>query len=315
MKSLVCFGEALIDLLQDPMQPNVYHSNAGGAPANVAVGFAKLGGSALFIGTLGMDRFADLLYSEFVRYGVRTQAIVRTDKAFTAIAVVSLAANGERSFGFYRDYSADLLFSAADFRMIDFISAPYFHFCSNTLTHPSNRAATHAGVALAAAHACMVSFDVNIRTSLWPKVEEIKKEIASLLTQAHIIKCSAEEWQFLCEGSSEWALLQRCFAGQTQLILITDGAAPLRAIEINSDQYIAVSPVDVVDSTAAGDAFMAGLLFYFARSDVTVSRLANALADKQWLQQALLFAARCGGYTCGHYGAFMALPVWLDVAQ
>jgi sugar/nucleoside kinase (ribokinase family) len=60
MKSLLAFGEALIDLLQDPANPGLYHRNAGGAPANVAVGFARLGGHAAFMGMLGKDGFGEL---------------------------------------------------------------------------------------------------------------------------------------------------------------------------------------------------------------------------------------------------------------
>jgi fructokinase len=313
MKSLICFGEALIDLLQDPQQASVYHANAGGAPANVAVGFAKLGGNALFVGTLGQDKFSDLLHDEFTRYGVNTQSVVRTNAAFTAVAVVSLAANGERSFGFYRGPSADLLFSAADFNAADFAPSPLFHICSNTLTHPPIRAATHAGVALARAHGCIISFDVNIRASLWPDAAEIVPEILGLMPCAHILKCSVEEWQLLCAADGEARVLAACFADTTQLILITDGDKPLRSIQKDVDELIAVKAVPVIDSTAAGDGFMAGFLFALAQQNTTTDTLKSTIANDVWRHAALQFAAQCGAFACSKYGAFISLATAADV--
>ena len=54
-----CFGEVLIDFLQDKAQPGLFHRFAGGAPANVAVAVARLGGQSKFIGMLGKDIFGD----------------------------------------------------------------------------------------------------------------------------------------------------------------------------------------------------------------------------------------------------------------
>ena len=56
-----CFGEVLIDFLQDKAQPGLFHRFAGGAPANVAVAVARLGGHSKFIGMLGKDMFGDFL--------------------------------------------------------------------------------------------------------------------------------------------------------------------------------------------------------------------------------------------------------------
>ncbi len=56
-----CFGEVLIDFLQDKTQPGLFQRFAGGAPANVAVAVARLGGQSKFIGMLGKDMFGDFL--------------------------------------------------------------------------------------------------------------------------------------------------------------------------------------------------------------------------------------------------------------
>jgi fructokinase len=117
---IVCFGEALIDFLARPgatqSEPRAFLQFAGGAPANVAVAAARLGARSAFVGMLGTDMFGDFLQSSLADAGVDTSGIVRTDAARTALAFVQLAADGERSFTFYRPPSADLLFRDGHFR-------------------------------------------------------------------------------------------------------------------------------------------------------------------------------------------------------
>ncbi|WP_269531507.1 carbohydrate kinase [Chitinimonas sp. BJYL2] len=312
MKPLLAFGEALIDLLQDPAEPSRYYRNAGGAPANVAVGFAKLGGPAAFIGMLARDSFGQFLQAELAGFGVDTRWLSYTDAANTALAVVSLA-DGERSFHFYRPPSADLLFSPADFDAAAFADAPLYHFCSNTLTHADIRASTQAGLALATKHGCLISFDVNLRPSLWPAGTPDLAGIRTLLPQVQVLKCSLEEWQALAEGD-EAALIAHCLGGQTRLILITDGSQPLRWITRDGAGTLAVEAVPVLDSTAAGDAFVAGLLYQLARDDITAAALDAWLGDASRLQSALRFASRCGGLACTRYGAFAALPTMAELS-
>ena len=107
--AIACFGEALIDFLAEPVRddaPRRFTEHAGGAPANVAVGVARLGGDARFVGMLSRDMFGDALLAQFARYHVDTTQVRRTADARTALAFVSLSPDGERSFNFYRPPAA-----------------------------------------------------------------------------------------------------------------------------------------------------------------------------------------------------------------
>ncbi|MEI8640440.1 PfkB family carbohydrate kinase [Pseudoalteromonas sp. Hal099] len=57
MTKLLCLGELLIDMLPQDAHNSAYLPIPGGAPANVAVGCAKLGGEAAFCGGKGDDHF------------------------------------------------------------------------------------------------------------------------------------------------------------------------------------------------------------------------------------------------------------------
>lgn len=153
MSKIVCFGEALIDLLAQPPAtpdaPRAFLQYAGGAPANVAVAAARLGADTHFAGMLGEDMFGDFLFDSFTAMGVATDCIVRTGEAKTALAFVALDADGERSFSFYRPPAADLLFRAEHFHPACFDRAGVFHVCSNSLTDEAVAEATLHGMARA----------------------------------------------------------------------------------------------------------------------------------------------------------------------
>jgi fructokinase len=324
-KHLLAFGEALIDLLQDPADAALYHRNAGGAPANVAVGFARLGGAARFMGMLSTDAFGRFLWETLAANGVDLRYARSTGAANTALAVVSLAADGERSFGFYRPPAADLLFGAGHIDGAALADAPWLHLCSNSLTAEPVRGATFALLEHAAAANCPISFDVNWRPSLWQAGGEragSRALVHSLLPRAHLLKLSAQEWRWLAGGdagadnqSADEALCAHCFEGDTEMIVVTDGADPVRT-RVRGGGWTAhrVAPIAVVDSTAAGDAFVAALLARLAATGAGPGELPAMLGDAAQLAAHIGFAARCGAFACSRYGAFDALPAMSDVA-
>ncbi len=114
MPDIITIGEALIDFIPVTAgtglaETRAFEKRPGGAPANVAVGVARLGGSAGFIGKLGRDEFGRFLWQTLSQNGVDTTGVVFTDRARTALAFVTLREDGEREFIFYRDSCADVL--------------------------------------------------------------------------------------------------------------------------------------------------------------------------------------------------------------
>src|SRR5215469_5338357 len=161
-RSVLCFGEALIDMHGQDNDGHGFAKQflpfAGGAPANVAVAVAQLGGHARFAGMLGQDRFGDFLLNSLKQANVDTADVARTGDANTALAFVTLDGHGERSFSFYRPPSADLLFRAEHFRAEAFDNTSAFHVCSNSLTDPNLAAATMEGMQRARRAGTLVSF-------------------------------------------------------------------------------------------------------------------------------------------------------------
>jgi fructokinase len=311
MRPILCFGEALIDLHADSSDTHGFAASfrpfAGGAPANVAVAAARLGGSARFAGMLSHDRFGDFLLDSLQSAGVGVDDIVRTESANSALAFVTLDAHGERSFSFYRERSADLLFRPADFRADTFRDVAVFHVCSNSMTDPALAEATREGMQRAHAVGALVSFDVNLRPALWPADIDPRPLLWPALHLADVVKVSAEEFTWLAVDG-EQAALDRLWLGRTRLVVVTDGAGPLRWFHPDAEGELPCYPVKAVDSTAAGDAFVGGLLCRLSDLEPGPERIDQLVTDLPHLHAMLRFAAACGALTVTRQGSFAAMP-------
>lgn len=316
--AIVCFGEALVDLLAQPPAapgaPRQFVEYAGGAPANVAVAAARLGGHACFVGMLGQDMFGDMLLAQLREAGVDTDYLRRTDQARTALAFVSLDADGERSFSFYRPPSADLLFREDDFDDRCFERAAVFHVCSNSLTEPPIADATLAGMQRARAAGALVSMDLNLRPSLWPAGVDPQAQAWRALSEADLVKLSRQELEFLAPGAGgEAGVIERLLRQRPRCVIVTDGAAPIRWFTRRHRGSAATFPVAAIDTTAAGDAFVGALLQRLVSTGVRTTGFAEFLDHRGAFDDALRFAAAAGALATTRNGAFAAMPVPAEV--
>lgn len=119
---VVSFGEMLIDFVPTVAGVSLAESPGflkapGGAPANVAIAVARLGGHCAFVGKLGDDEFGRMLVAILRENGVDYSGVTLDSGARTALAFVTLRADGEREFMFYRNPSADMLLTEAELNL------------------------------------------------------------------------------------------------------------------------------------------------------------------------------------------------------
>jgi fructokinase len=136
LKKIVVFGEALIDFV--PGQRGVplkdvdsYHRRAGGAPANVAAAIGKWGGTVSFIGQVGQDAFGQHIREVLAAHRVDLTHLRMHPEYPTALAFVTLTAEGERDFVFVRKKTADLMLRQEEIDLEAFSSGFLFHLGSN----------------------------------------------------------------------------------------------------------------------------------------------------------------------------------------
>ncbi|MCK6666765.1 aminoimidazole riboside kinase [Enterobacter asburiae] len=291
MKKIWVLGDAVVDLLPDGEGRLL--QCPGGAPANVAVGIARLGGQSAFIGRVGDDPFGRFMAKTLADEKVDVKSM-RLDPAHrTSTVVVDLDDQGERSFTFMVRPSADLFLETAD--LPTFSAGEWLHVCSIALSAEPSRSATFEAMAAIREAGGYVSFDPNIRPDLWPDENALRRCLEQALQSADVVKLSVEELAFLT-GNVEVnvgldALMARCPA---RLVLVTQGKEGVIAWHDGAVKHYPATPVECVDTTGAGDAFVAGLLF--------------GLAAGQDLTPVIALAQRCGALATTAKGAMTALP-------
>lgn len=297
------FGELLIDFVAQETGVDVGDASGfikapGGAPANVAVALARLGENSAFLGQVGDDPFGRHLASVLQAQGVNVTGLRFSDEARTALAFVSLRADGDRSFMFYRHPSADMLMRPEDIDLEIVRTARVFHYGSITLIGEPSRSATLTAVEAARAAGAFISYDPNLRLALWPSAEAARTGMLAGLELAHFVKISDEELEFLTGGNS----VEPLWRYDLQMIAITHGAhgstLHTRTERFHHPGY----RVEAVDTTGAGDAFVAGFL-----AALEQQRRANAgsIADPAAI---LAYANAVGAITTTRKGAIPALP-------
>ncbi|CAN7053370.1 unnamed protein product [Brassica rapa subsp. trilocularis] len=306
--SVVCFGEMLIDFVPTTSglslaQAPAFKKAPGGAPANVAVGIARLGGSSAFIGKVGEDEFGYMLANILKDNNVNNEGMRFDPGARTALAFVTLTNEGEREFMFYRNPSADMLLEESELDLDLIKKAKIFHYGSISLiTEPCKSA--HIAAAKAAKEAGVIlSYDPNLRLPLWPSADNARDEILSIWDTADIIKISEEEIEFLTKGEDPYddSVVRKLFHPKLKLLLVTEGPEGCRYYTKDFSGRVHGLKVEVVDTTGAGDAFVAGILSQLA-CDLSL------LQDEERLREALMFANACGALTVKERGAIPALP-------
>jgi len=318
MGNLLSIGEVLIDFI--PQQKGAalkdvisFERVMGGAPANVAVTVAKLGGNASVITKLGEDAFGDFLLDQLVRYGVNTAKISRTKDANTGLAFVSLREDGERDFSFYRNPSADLLLKDTEIDENWFSQGDILHFCSVDLVESPMKQAHIKAIQSATVRGGIISFDPNVRLPLWNSSQECRNTILEFIPMSHIVKVSDEELEFITGIADEQKAIASFFTGKVKLVVFTKGSQGAD-IYVQNNKYSSIGySVQVEDTTGAGDAFIGGFLYQLLSRDVNQDTLENTVKD--FHKDILAFANASGALTTTGKGAISAIPTKEEIFQ
>jgi len=316
MLSLLSYGEVLVDLLPDESEFSRYSPLAGGAPANVAVAYAKLGGSSYFSGGISQDSFGTMLYQELVQNGVNVNYVNDVEQANTALVLVNLDENGERTFNFYRHETADMQYPISQIKNIAWQEIDIFHYCSNTLTNESMYNSTLYALESAKIDKVLISFDVNLRQQLWQDLTLLPSHVEACIKVSDIIKLSLEEARYLAKFKQLNVddYVDYLMSLDVTLIVITDGPNAVRLVSTNYTLFTDVPKINAIDTTAAGDSFIAGFLYFLSQyASDNNECLPSIIKDEKLISVASMFAGKCSAYTCQKKGAFAALPKITDI--
>ena len=306
MADILCFGDLLIDFVPtesglDFADLPTFKPAPGGAAANVAAGLARLDVSSAFMGKVGDEAFGHLLVDTLKREGVDVGPLRVDNKARTALAFVTLTKDGERDFLFYRHPSADMLFTPDEVDVEAIEQAKIFHFDSISLAAEQPRETALFVADRAASAGKLISYDVNLRLPLWDSEDAARKGIIEGLKRADIVKLSDDELAFMTGGSSPDDVRSKLWHDDLRLAVLSLGREGCIAITKDGERRIESLPVETVDTTGAGDGFVAGLL-----SGIVADP--DKLGDDEAIAGLCRFANAVGGLTTTARGAIPSLP-------
>jgi fructokinase len=298
---LLSCGDALVDFLpvksadgRDATVPVV-----GGSCLNIAVGMARLGAPAGFVGGISTDLFGRMIADHASASQVDLRYVTRSDCQTTLAFVRSIA--GEPQYAFYDEATASRNWTYRHCS-IPFNEIEALHVGSTTLAND-----TGANQALAmiedARGATTISFDPNCRPNLVRHKARYIDRMNELAAAADIVRMSDVDFEFLYGASDCGERARSLIAAGASLVVITRGIKGAHAWHGRAGLVTVEAPTTrVVDTIGAGDSFQAGLLFAL-RAIGRISRGTLPQLNADELGRALSFASTCAAVTCGRAGA------------
>ena len=298
---LLSCGDALIDFLpvtsvdgRDAIVPAV-----GGSCLNVAVGMARLGAPAGFVGGISTDLFGRMIADHAAASQVDLRYATRSEHQTTLAFVRTVA--GEPHYAFYDEGTAtrNWIYRPGS---IPFDQIEAVHVGSTTLTNDKGAAEVLAMLD-DARRSATISFDPNCRPKLVKDKARYVEQMDAFAAFADIVRMSDVDFEFLY-GRSDYAERARSLIETgAGLVVITRGNRGAVAWHKQAGMVEVAAPaVDVVDTVGAGDSFQAALLFAL-RATGRIGTKSLACMDDDGLRRVLSFAAGCAAFTCGRPGA------------
>lgn len=290
-------GDAVVDLL--PESDGRLLPCPGGAPANVAVGIARLGGTSGFIGRVGDDPFGALMQRTLLTEGVDITYLKQDEWHRTSTVLVDLNDQGERSFTFMVRPSADLFLETTDLPC--WRHGEWLHLCSIALSAEPSRSSAFTAMTAIRHAGGFVSFDPNIREDLWQDEHSLRLCLRQALQLADVVKLSEEEWRLISgktQNDRDICALAKEY--EIAMLLVTKGAEGVVVCYRGQVHHFAGMSVNCVDSTGAGDAFVAGLLTGLSSTGLST--------DEREMRRIIDLAQCCGALAVTAKGAMTALP-------
>ena len=304
---VTALGELLVDFTQNGYSAAgnpIMEANPGGAPGNVLAMLTKLGKKCAFIGKVGKDTFGDMLENTLIEVGIDRRGLKRDRRVHTTLAFVHTAPDGDRSFSFYRNPGADANLEEKELDEDLIKSSRIFHFGSLSLTDEPCRSATVKALQIAREAGCIISYDPNLRESLWPDLETAREQIAKGIAACDILKISDNEVIFMTgeEDLDRAAAILLEKYPNIKLMNLTAGGSGSIAFYGGSIVREAGVHVDkVIETTGAGDTFCGCVLNYILEHGL------EGLTENN-LHEMLKYANRAASLIIQRKGALKVMP-------
>jgi len=228
--------------------------HSGGSAANTAIALARLGVETGLIGRVGKDPMAEWALAELAEAGVELSAIQRDEEAMTGMMFIAVTPDGERTMFGYRGANARTSPALLDESYI--ASASLLHLSGYALLEEPQRDAALLALEMAHRAGLAVSLDLGLEATL-KRTEEVR----DLLPQIDLLLLTLAEAERLtgCRDAEEAA--KRLLSCGAKAVALKLGERGCLISSEEGNLPVPAFSVEVKDTTGAGDAFDAGLIF------------------------------------------------------
>jgi ribokinase len=262
--------------------------NHGGKGANQAVAARRLGAEVRFIGCVGRDASGAAIRAALAAEGIGIEGLAESATAATGTALIVVDAAGRNQIAVAPGANREMTVDQVEARAADFAWA-------NVVACPLEIPLPCVSAALAAARRHGATTILNPAP-----VPSARLEMLSLVdyltpNAGEAARLSGVPVRTVDDAPQAAHVLRAAGARTIILTLGEEGAVAVG----DETMHVPAFAVRVVDTTAAGDAFNAGL--------------GVALAERRPLRDALRFASAVAALTCTRRGAQASLPTRAEV--
>jgi fructokinase len=227
----------------------------------VAVGLARLGRHACFLGRVGSDPFGRLLREHLAGTGVDTSTVVAAAEK-TTLAVTALDSQGKAEYSFYANGTADWQWSDTEIPQVLPAGARALYVGGLALRLAPGAAVLEGLMRRTRFHGrVLVFFDPNVRTALGFSAAVERARVERQLALAHVIKASEDDIALLYPGRDYREIAAAWQRATSGLVAVTLGPGGVYALAPDGTEIIQpAASAEVVDTVGAGDAFAAAML-------------------------------------------------------
>jgi fructokinase len=292
-------GEALIDMIVD--SAGHVDPHLGGGPFNVARAVARLGQPAAFLGGLSGDRFGRQLRADLDRHGVLIAIETPADEP-TTLAMVELDPAGVPAYRFYLTATSAAAVEPGQASLPPGTTA--LHIGSlGLVAEPVGTSLEQLAAALPPGITVML--DPNCRPGAIASRQAYLDRLGRILPRVDMVKTSTEDLAYLYPGRDIGDAAADLLGRGPGCVVVTDGAAPVRAFTAGQETRAEVPPAEVVDTVGAGDAFGGAFLTWWTGNGLGQADFRDPVAVRRATQAAVYASV----ITCTRRGAE---PPWAD---
>lgn len=263
---IVAIGEPLMELVQvEANGRTVYEPGHGGDTSNCAIAAARQGVRTAYVSAVGDDAFGRGFLELWDREGVDRSGVIVRPQARTGLYIISYDAEGHH-FSYYRAGSAASLLSPAEIPEALVAGAKVLHVSgiSQAISTTACDAVFHA-IAIARRHGVRVSYDTNLRLSLWP-LDRARAIIHAGMAQADIARPGLDDAKKLTGRDDPDAICDFYLGLGPKLVALTMGSAGTLVATPERREVVPTFKVEAVDATGAGDTFGGSFLAEHVRT-------------------------------------------------